>query len=104
MPLPLLTMKMTTTIAAVAGGAGCHALPSLQPIQSRRMPLVDIVDVTNHGRRRWHEGIWGMVVRTVEEEQVRTVVFDHQVTIRPGLDDGGKRSGVTLVRLCGRQR
>jgi hypothetical protein len=36
--------------------------------------------------------------------KVCTVVIIRWVLIQPGVDDGGKRSGVTLVRLCGRQR
>jgi hypothetical protein len=68
------------------------------------MPLVYVVDVADRGRRWWHEGVWGVVVRVVEEEEACTVVFDCQVTIRPGVDDGGKRSGAALVRLHGRQR
>ncbi len=40
----------------------------------------------------------------MEEEDVRAIVLTHQVLIQPGVDDGGKRSGVTLVGLCGSQR
>ena len=35
---------------------------------------------------------------------VRAVVLICQVLIQPGVDDGGKRSCVTLVGLLGRQR
>ncbi len=45
-----------------------------------------------------------MVIRMVEEEEVRTVVLIHQVLIQLGVDNGGKRSSVTLVGLRGRQR
>jgi hypothetical protein len=44
-----------------------------------------------------------VVVPAVEEKEVRTIVVDCQVTIQPRVEDGGKRSGATLVRLCGRQ-
>jgi hypothetical protein len=39
----------------------------------------------------------------VEEAEVHTVICDCQVTIRTGVDNGGKRNGVTSVRLHGRQ-
>ncbi len=45
-----------------------------------------------------------MVVCLVEEEEVRGVVLLYRVQIQPGVDDGGKRSGVTLVGLHGRLR
>ncbi len=44
-----------------------------------------------------------MVVCGVEEED-GTIALVHQVPIHPGVDDGGKRSGVTLVGLRGSQR
>ncbi len=50
-----------------------------------------------------HEGVWGMVVHVVEEEEVRAVVLIRQVLIQLGVDDGGKRSSVILVGLRGRQ-
>ncbi len=68
------------------------------------MPLLDVGNVADHGQRRWHEGIWDVVVRAVEEEEVRTIVFDCPVTIQPRVDNGGKRSSATSVRLRGRQR
>jgi hypothetical protein len=37
-------------------------------------------------------------------EEVGAVVLVRQVPNHPGVDDGGKRSGVTLVGLCGSQR
>jgi hypothetical protein len=77
--------------------------PPVRSIPSFRTPLV-IANVTNHGRRRRHEGIQGVVKRVVEEEEVHTVVLICQVLTQPGVDDGGKRSGVTLVGLRGRQR
>ncbi len=40
----------------------------------------------------------------VEEEEVRNFVLICQVLIQPGVDDGGKRSSVTLVGLRGKQR
>jgi hypothetical protein len=43
-----------------------------------------------------------MAVHVVEEEEVRAVVLIHQVLIQLGVDNGGKRSSVTLVGLCGR--
>ncbi len=74
----------------------------LRSIPSRRMPLV-IVDVADRGWRRRHEGVRGVVVHVVEEEEVRAVVLICQVRIQPGVDNGGKRSGVTSVGLRGRQ-
>jgi hypothetical protein len=38
-----------------------------------------------------------MVICVVEEEEVHTVVLICQVLIQPGVDDVGKRSGMTLV-------
>jgi hypothetical protein len=72
-------------------GEGWHAPPQLQTVPSRWMPLVHIANVANSGRRRRHEGIRSVVIRAVEEEEVRTVVFDCQVMIQPGVDDRGKR-------------
>ncbi len=45
-----------------------------------------------------------MVIRMVEEEEVSAIVPVCQVPIHPGVDDRGKRSGVTLVGLRGSQR
>ncbi len=45
-----------------------------------------------------------MVVRVVEEEEVHAVVLICQVLIQLGVDNGGKRSSLTLVGLRGRQR
>ncbi len=45
-----------------------------------------------------------VVVRVVEEEKVRAVVLICQVLIQLRVDNGGKRSSMTLVRLRGRQR
>jgi hypothetical protein len=39
----------------------------------------------------------------VEEKEVPAVVLICQALIQLGVDDGGKRSSVTLVGLCGRQ-
>ncbi len=50
-----------------------------------------------------HEGVWGMVVCMVEEEKVRAVVLIRQVLIQLGVDNGGKRSSMTLVGLHCRQ-
>jgi hypothetical protein len=70
--------------------------PPVRFVPSRRTPLV-IVDVTNHGQRRRHQGIQGIVICMVEEEEVCAIVLICQVLIQPGVDDGGKRSGVMLV-------
>jgi hypothetical protein len=43
-------------------------------------------------------------VRVVEEDEVGAVALVHQVPILLGVDNGGKRSGVTLVGLCSCQR
>jgi hypothetical protein len=43
-------------------------------------------------------------VRVVEEDEVSAVALVCQVPILPGVDDGGKRNGVTSVGLCGCQR
>ncbi len=64
--------------------------PPVRSVLSCRMPLV-IGDVANHGQRQQHEGIWGIVVRMVEDEEVRAIVLIRQVLIQPGMDDGGKR-------------
>jgi hypothetical protein len=40
----------------------------------------------------------------VEEEEVSTVVLIHQFLIQLGVDNGEKRSSMTLVGLRGRQR
>ncbi len=45
-----------------------------------------------------------MVIHVVEEEEDGTIVLICQVPIQPGVDDGGKRSGVTFVGLTGSQR
>ena len=45
-----------------------------------------------------------MGVRVVEEDEVGAVALVRQVLILPGVDDGGKRSGVMSVGLCGCQR
>jgi hypothetical protein len=60
------------------------------------MPLV-IVDVANHGQQRRHKGVQGVDVGVVEEEEFGAVVLVRQVPIHPEVDDGGKRSGVTLL-------
>jgi hypothetical protein len=89
-----------TTIVAVAGG---HCAPPLQSFPSRRTPLV-VVDVSDHSRWWQHKGFWGVGVRVVEEDEVGAIALVCQVPILPEVDDGGKRSGVTLVGLCGCQR
>jgi hypothetical protein len=85
-------------------GGGLSCPPPLRFIPSCQMPLININNVVDRGGWRRHKGIWGMVVRVMEEEEVLTVVFNHQVTIQPRVDDRGRRSGATLVRLRGRQR
>ncbi len=45
-----------------------------------------------------------MGVRVVEEDEVGAVALVRQVLILPGVDDGGKRSGMTSVGLCGCRR
>jgi hypothetical protein len=66
------------------------------------MPLV-VVYVANRLQRRQPKDFWDVVVRAMEEEEVRTVVLGHQVPIQPAVDNGGRKSGATLVRLRGRQ-
>ncbi len=44
-----------------------------------------------------------MVIRLVEEEEVRAVVLVRQVPIHPGVDEGRKRVSLTLVGLLGSQ-
>ncbi len=61
--------------------------PPVWSFSSRRMLLV-IVDVADHGRRRRMEGIWSVVVRVGEEEEVRAIVLIRHVLIQPGVDDG----------------
>ncbi len=70
--------------------------PPVRSVPSRRT-LLAVVDVAYHGRRRRHEGIRGVVVRMVVEEEVRAIVLICHFLIQPGVDDGGKRSGMTLV-------
>jgi hypothetical protein len=77
--------------------------PPLWSILSFQTPLV-VNNVINCGQRWGHEGVWDVVIRAVEEEEVRTIVLGCQAPIRPGVDDGGWSSGVRLVGLCGRQR
>jgi hypothetical protein len=67
------------------------------------MPLI-VVNVSERGQRQWHEGIRSVGVRVVEEDEVGAVALVCQVPIHPGVDNGGKRSGVTLVGLRGSQR
>ncbi len=50
-----------------------------------------------------HRGIRGVVICVVEEEEICTVALICQILIQLGVDDGGKRSSVTLVGLRGRQ-
>jgi hypothetical protein len=61
------------------GGVSCPP-PPVRPVPARRTPLVVVlsrrtplvvVDVADRGRRRRHEGVWGVVVRVVEEEGPR---------------------------------
>jgi hypothetical protein len=99
-PLPPSSTSTTTTIAASVGG---RRAPPLRPVLSRLTPLV-VVDVADRGRRRRHEVVRGVVVRVVEEEEDCAVVLVRQVPIHPGVDDGGKRSGVASVGLRGSQR
>ncbi len=74
----------------------------LSSILSCRTPLV-IDNVVDHCQWCQHEGVRGIVVRAVKEEEVRAIVLHHQVLIQPRVDDGGRRSGTTLVGLRGRQ-
>ncbi len=99
-PPPPSSMMTTPIITAVVGG--CCASP-LRSIPSRQTPLI-IVDVADRGQWRRHEGVRGVVICMVEKEEVGAVVLVHQVPIHPGVDDGGKRSGVALVGLRGSQR
>jgi hypothetical protein len=81
-------------------GRGVLFPPPFWLIPSCRMPLV-ITNVANGGRKWQHKGVWGMVVRMVEEEEVGAVALVCQVPIYPGVDNGGKRSSVMLVGLHG---
>ncbi len=86
-----------TTITAVVGGHHSPP-PPVRPV---------LPDASCH--RRCHQprstvaaqGLRGVIVRVVEEEGVGTIVLIFRVLIHPGMDDGGKRSGVALVRLRG---
>ncbi len=75
----------------------------LRSISSCQTPLI-VDDVINRGQRWQHQGVWGVVIRTVEEEEVRTIVLGHQVWIQPGVDNEGRRSSATLVGLRGQER
>ncbi len=83
--------------------SGGHHAPPLWSAPTPQMLLVNVVNIVDRGQWRWHEGTRGVVVRAMEEEEVCTVVLSHQVPIQPGVDDGGRRSGATLVGLHSRQ-
>ncbi len=85
-PPPPSSMTTMTTIAATVGG---RRAPPLRSVLSRRMPLV-IVDVANRGRRWRHGGIWGVVIRVVEEEEVSAGVLVVRFRITPGWTMGGR--------------
>jgi hypothetical protein len=85
-------------------GVGCHALPPSGPSRPAGCPSFTLSMLPTAVDGGGKEGVWGVVLPVVEEDEVRTIVFDCQVTIQPGVDDGGKRSSVTSVRLRGRQR
>ncbi len=44
-----------------------------------------------------------MVIHMVENEEVSAVALVRQIPVQPGVDDGGKRNGMTLVGLLGSQ-
>ena len=78
--------------------------PPFRSVLFSRMPLVNVVNIADLGWWQQHEGVQGVVVRVVEEEEICAVVLICQVLIQLGVDDGGKRSSVKLVGLRGRQR
>jgi hypothetical protein len=68
----------TTTILPQRGGV---VPPPLWSIPSLQTPLVNLIIVIDHSQRWWHEGVWGVVLHTMEEEEVCTIVLGHQVLI-----------------------
>jgi hypothetical protein len=46
----------------------------------------------------------GVIVCTVDEEEIHAIVISRQVPIQPRVDDGGRRSNKNLVGLHGGRR
>jgi hypothetical protein len=108
-PPPSLTTTTTTTITAAVGG--CRAPPPSGPSRPAgrrsslyrpagcRSSLSMLPTAADGGGTRAFEA-WSYAW---SRRKVRAVVLIH-VLIQPGVDDGGKRSGVMLAGLCGRHR
>ncbi len=90
-----------------SGGASCSP-PPVRPIlpdhparhhpAGRRSSLLMSLTAVDGGGTR----VFGAWLYPWWRRKVRAVVLIRQVLIQPGVDDGGKRSGVTLVGLRGR--
>jgi hypothetical protein len=82
-------------------GRGCPA-PPLRSVPSHLTPLfvVNVATAVDGGGTRafgaWSYAGW--------RRKFRAIVLICQVLIQPGVDNGGKRSSVTLVGLRGRKR
>ncbi len=82
------------------GGASCPppSGPS-RPARCRSSSSMSPTAVNGSGTRAF--GVWSYMGW---RRKFRAVVIICQVLIQSGVDDGGKRSGVTLVGLRGRKR
>jgi hypothetical protein len=89
LPPPLLM----TTIAAVVGGR-CAPPPPVCLVLPDAACCCQCCQLRLTGQ---HEGIRGVVICMVKEEEVCAIVLICLVPIQPGVYDGGKRSGVMLV-------
>jgi hypothetical protein len=86
-------------------GRGASRPPLSGPSRPSGFPtsmlLMSPTAVDNGGTRVFGALLYAWCME--EEEEVCAVVLIPQVLIQPGVDDGGKRSSVTLVGLRGRQ-
>ncbi len=100
-PTPPSLTTTTTTLAAAAGG--CRAPPPpcgpFRPAGRRLSLSMSPTSVDGGGMRAF--GAWSYAWW---RRKVRAVVLIRQVLIQPGVDDGGKRSDMTLAGLHGRHR
>jgi hypothetical protein len=74
--------------------------PSGPPLPAGRCLLLLMSPTAVNGGGIRAFGAWPY---TGWRRKVRAIVLICQVLIQPGVDDEGKRSGMTLVGLCGRQ-
>jgi hypothetical protein len=98
-PPPSSTTMTLTTIAEAVGGY--HAPPPSGPSRpARRRSSLPMSRTLVYGGGMRAFGAWSY---TGWRKKFRALVLIRQVLIQPGVDDGGKRSGVTLVGLRGRK-